>query len=396
MSETRRVRWPTVLWRVAACTLALALLLKWSVVDGYEVRGNSMHPLLVDRVDGPDRVIVIKPWYRWFEPERFDLVVFERPESEAGAGAGDAHASPSEEPPGDRFVKRVIGMSGETIRIEGGDAFIDGAAAPLRKPIEKLLEMLEPVTTLDANASESADWQAPAGAKKDGAFVLDANAAGGAAELRYLQTIRDSWVDERGALRPGGDAVNDVAMFVRLETSGGEARVEFELRDAGDTFVLEWTSAGVARLHRRVPAESIVAEVTRTDLAPAPGRVLDVMFSNVDNEVLFRVAGETVLEYRYDKNTPVEGVPISAEPALRAAQGIVVATRVELRRDVAYPDVAGVAPGTPTKIPDGCYFLLGDNGANSRDSRYFGPIPRDRFRGRPWCIVSPWRRFRWL
>lgn len=35
----------------------------------------------------------------------------------------------------------------------------------------------------------------------------------------------------------------------------------------------------------------------------------------------------------------------------------------------------------PTKIPDGTYFLMGDNRGNSLDSRYFGPVPKDRILG---------------
>ena len=43
------------------------------------------------------------------------------------------------------------------------------------------------------------------------------------------------------------------------------------------------------------------------------------------------------------------------------------------------------------------YFVLGDNPANSRDSRAFGPVPADRIIGRVWFRVWPpkaWGRVR--
>lgn len=47
-------------------------------------------------------------------------------------------------------------------------------------------------------------------------------------------------------------------------------------------------------------------------------------------------------------------------------------------------------------VPDGCYLLLGDNSAHSRDGRYFGWVPNENILGRVTCIawpVSRWRDF---
>ncbi len=60
----------------------------------------------------------------------------------------------------------------------------------------------------------------------------------------------------------------------------------------------------------------------------------------------------------------------------------------------------------PIVVPEDGYFVLGDNRDNSEDSRYWGFVPRESIRGRPWVVyysfdggaepTLPWLRFvRW-
>lgn len=46
-------------------------------------------------------------------------------------------------------------------------------------------------------------------------------------------------------------------------------------------------------------------------------------------------------------------------------------------------------------VPDDAVWVLGDHSADSWDSRYFGGLARDRWRGRVVGIVWPPRRWRW-
>lgn len=48
--------------------------------------------------------------------------------------------------------------------------------------------------------------------------------------------------------------------------------------------------------------------------------------------------------------------------------------------------------GNPIEIPEGNYFVLGDNSASSRDSRYWGFVPKENVVGRAMFIWwPPWR-----
>jgi signal peptidase I len=75
----------------------------------YQPTGGNMP------VAGGDRILVLKCLYQFFEPKRWDVVVFENPLN-----------------PRINFIKRLIGKPGEEVEIIDGDIYIDGQIS--RKP----------------------------------------------------------------------------------------------------------------------------------------------------------------------------------------------------------------------------------------------------------------------
>ncbi|MFH0946214.1 MAG: S26 family signal peptidase [Planctomycetota bacterium] len=389
----RRRRILTLLWRASVVALFLLLILKWGVVDGFEVRGNSMLPLLRDREGEPDKIVVFKRYFDLFAPERFGLVVFDRPEREAGSSF-PANLQ------GDRFVKRLVAFPGEKVLVRDGDLFViakDGSGSldqPVKRPLAVLLEMMQTVSRLDPGHPSGTPWSLPKGCHREGEWLVVDGSNGEAGLIRYGELIRDDWVDEAGRLQLGGSRVNDVAVSFRVVPEEG-VRLVAELREAGDHFTAVLACGEPFRIFRR-RGPSDAEELGAAGTGLAPGKEAQVVFLNVDNRLILLVDGVQVLDLPYEWNTEVVGLA-SNVPALGVSGGVARLREIEILRDIHYTENdCRFGVREPFEVPEGEYFLLGDNSVNSRDSRHFGSIPKERFVGRPFLILHPFHRFRAL
>lgn len=72
-------------------------------------------PSMENTIMTGDQIFGNRLAYLFHDPERYDIVIFEWPDD-----------------PSQLFIKRVIGLPGETVEIRDGKVYIDGSSEPLR------------------------------------------------------------------------------------------------------------------------------------------------------------------------------------------------------------------------------------------------------------------------
>ena len=96
--------------RMFVIVAAVMLFLNLVVFVNAKIPSASMEPTIMTG----DRIFGNRLSYRFGDPERYDIIIFRYPDDESQF-----------------FIKRLIGLPGETVRIENGQVFINDGAEPL-------------------------------------------------------------------------------------------------------------------------------------------------------------------------------------------------------------------------------------------------------------------------
>jgi signal peptidase I len=361
-----------------------------------------------------DRILVDKFAYDFSAPARWDVVVFKYPE--------DAKTN---------YIKRLVGLPGETVFISGGDIWTStGDAEPTiaRKPPAELLAMLQCVHDSGRVAEELvkagwplawADWSSPDAAAEgrwktadDGRSFTASCGPGTSAELRYRHLIpsEDAWQQIRAGRRPEPaptplpiddfqpyntnptrlHPVGDIAVEALLESRSTSGRIGIDLVESGERHLVEFDLAdGTARL--QVPGVDAAATATTPVRGKGSWRIL---FANVDDELSLFVNGRRI---SFDRPTswlrpmttttpPIDAGEIApgstavsdlAPAGIRVAAADVRVSGMRMLRDLYYIGAVDVERNGRVIEEDVLafpleadhFFMLGDNSAASKDSR---------------------------
>lgn len=351
-----------------------------------------------------DRVLVQKFLYDFRAPERWEVAVFHFP--------GD---------PSQAYVKRVVGLPGESIRLAGGDVWADGVVA--RKgpdDVRAMRILVHDSRYTPADSDRYPRWTFRRGDSHREAPTGWSHGPEGFRRTPADDDHEDDWLAYRnwdpglGRYAPirdycgynGGDgrsdnAVKDVGVEAVVKVGPGVESLALSLRSGGDRFVVriptraeepvEVSRNGVARKVFLLsnPLASGDAAATRT-----------IEASVFDARLMVAVDGSPLFE-PYDYDDPTEAPRNDDSPvALGVRGGTVEVPEVRVYRDVYYTSNLGAAYRRPHGVLDpvalgeGEYFVLGDNSPISNDSRFWsqGPVVRrELFLGKPFLVHLPGR-----
>jgi len=140
-------------FETVAVVALIVIVLRGCVVEAFKIPSSSMEPTLIGEPYHGDRILALKPGVRWWRPSRWSVIVFEK---RPGTGP-DAHGDDGSK----NFIKRLIGLPGETVLVAGGDIYVaahgDGEPAIERKPATVQEEVWHTVYESDL----SVEWTVP-------------------------------------------------------------------------------------------------------------------------------------------------------------------------------------------------------------------------------------------
>ena len=337
-----------------------------------------------------DRILVLKYYYDFFEPEPWDVIVFKYPMK-----------------PELNYIKRLVGLPGQAVEVRDGDVYIDGGV--LRKTDKAQKSLWIPVSDTDYwDQNNGSKWRpSPLGPDKLWsweAMPLVFTPRGD--DMAYLvyhhldargrrQAIRDLYgydnPSSRGSTRADeGSDVADLDLVADLEIDG-PGTVEIVLEAFGDTFRFQLPSEGTGRRAQIVRGGTGLV-IAKGTLEPLPvGRRVRIEAANVDHKLILKVDGRRLIDPATAEGVTAEGDPVydpvvarhklytgrfPSNVTLGAAGAKVTVRRLRVNRDVYYTSrmngqVAGHAVGTPYHLGEGEFFVLGDNSPRSLDGRWW-------------------------
>ncbi|MDP7029544.1 MAG: S26 family signal peptidase [Phycisphaerales bacterium] len=386
---------------------------------GREQPFADQHALTMNGPRFGDRILVAKWLYPFSEPDRWDVVVFKNPASPEGATG--------------TYIKRLIGLPGETIWIVDGDIFVRGPGETrfhiARKPQHVAESAWQTVWTSVHTPQQplrlpqgwsGMPWLAdPAAAWKTEGETLQSTGVG-PVTLRWddRRFPLDDWnaYNMFGPRAKVDFPVSDLRVAATLtpEASGLSTSLDLTARGHVFRYAIEEGRAAISMWPVGAPSkvERVQAEVPPLQ----PGMPARFVAEHLDQAARLRLNGSVLLELEYDwtpherlvASRGVDGAKLSdgrlselipTRPSLSwSFSGSPVSlTRMEVDRDIFYrPGVltahamknaptsefaADVQPGRPaaathpdhlpTLGPDQ-FFVLGDNSGRSLDGRLWG------------------------
>jgi signal peptidase I len=372
-----------------------------------------------------DRLLVDKNVFCLRKPRRWEVAVFRCP-------------SDLSKP----YVKRVVALPWERILIREGDVYINSVLT--RKDLVDCRQTAIPIFEM-SYVPDRIGWTArwaletipdplaaiggeplPVSAAVDGSELRLDGANDSTTALRAIYRhasidtntesgIRD-WFAYNGVQQGPTNAVHDFYAEFEIEVQAGAGDFSCQLTDGRDEMTAHFGVGDGSDQTRLVQENS--GMVRRSDKRLVAGDKYRIEMALVDRRVSVAIDGREVFS-AFDLPDGIPRAEVSRPLRLEVKGVSAVIRKLKLCRDIYYRQNGhnGVRENEPYSLNGDEYFMLGDNSANSDDSRSWERpgVPERNFLGKPFLLHQPsrlsrfdfagrarefqsidWDRIRWL
>jgi len=353
-----------------------------------------------------DRILVLKCIYQFFEPKRWDVIVFKNPLD-----------------PTENYIKRLIALPGEAVEIIDGDIYIDGRISRKPPKVQQELWMTvfdndyQPVTKSSPNFNRH-KWFLPFDLTESGWTVDEKNQTVFRLDSPNNQTNTFFYDTSVGNSFKTCYPYNDVRLYAYMPYSS-DLMTRFYISSASnghigiaqskyETLYKAWIdfSACEMVISKIYSGRESILERKSVDTS-ALNRQNLVSFANVDHQLIFRF-GDIKLRHNLGDG-PDDAGPrlLNIEPKVEIfGSGKLTLSHIAIFRDIHYTTASAMRraeQGNPMTLKENEFFVLGDNSPNSQDSRWWnspgiannrgsypqGIVPRDYLVGKALVVYMP-------
>lgn len=363
-------------------------------------------------IAGGDRILVLKCIYQFFEPHRWDVVVFKNPLE-----------------PDINYIKRLIGLPGETVEIIDGDIYINGKIS--RKPPQVQDVLWMPVYNNDyrpvhprRGTFNGHAWQMPLKNESgshwqqstDNPTQFTLNSPVNRINTLYYDSsignsFRAAYAYNDVRRYPSMPYCSDLCVRLYAKSGGSFGRVGVSLSKY-DTLYKAWVNSDGQMVICSF-SNGTKKELKRRTVPFNQLKKLRLLkFTSVDHRLILEFGDEKMV-YDMGRNPQDAGNPdFQGRPSARIfGSGNLAISHIAIYKDIYYTSSkrgngesdGRATEGRPFTLGKDEFFVLGDNSPNSEDGRWWdqpgkgnngityraGVVPRDYLVGKALFVYWP-------